>query len=35
MTISQIKSIATERGYSITASVKVEIISEFLKQQNI
>lgn len=35
MTIEQIKSIATERGYTITKTVKAEIITEFLEQQNV
>jgi hypothetical protein len=33
MTISQIKSLAEEKGYTITKSVKDEIITEFLEQQ--
>lgn len=33
MTIAQIKSLAAECGYSITKTVKVEIIAEFLEQQ--
>lgn len=34
MTIAQIKALATELGYSITKTLKVDIISEFLAQQN-
>lgn len=34
MTVSQIKAIAEERGYSITATLKADIIQEFLTQQN-
>lgn len=34
MTIAQIKALATELGYTITKSVKADIISEFLSQQN-
>lgn len=34
MTIDQIRAIAAQREYTITASVKAEIISEFLEQQN-
>ena len=33
MTIAQIKSLASERGYSITKTLKAEIIEEFLNQQ--
>jgi hypothetical protein len=33
MTISQIKEIASGRGYSIKATVKASIIEEFLAQQ--
>lgn len=33
-TIEEIKSIATQRGYTITKSLKDEIITEFLAQQN-
>lgn len=33
MTIVQIKSLASERGYSITKTLKAEIIEEFLNQQ--
>lgn len=33
MTIAQIKSLATELGYSITKTLKADIISEFLAQQ--
>lgn len=34
MTIAQIKALAAERGYTITASKKADIIAEFLEQQN-
>jgi hypothetical protein len=33
MTISQIKELAAERGYSITATLKADIIDQFLIQQ--
>ena len=33
MTIEQIKALADERGYTITKTVKAEIIAEFLQQQ--
>lgn len=33
MTIAQIKELALECGYSITATRKADIIAEFLKQQ--
>ena len=33
MTVEQIKALAVERGYTITKTVKAEIISEFIKQQ--
>jgi hypothetical protein len=33
MTIAQIKELATERGYTITATLKADIISQFLEQQ--
>ena len=33
MTITQIKSLAQELGYTITKSLKAEIIAEFLQQQ--
>ena len=33
MTISEIKALADELGYSITATKKADIISEFLAQQ--
>lgn len=33
-TIEQIRSIAAQRGYTITQSVKADIIAEFLEQQN-
>lgn len=33
LTIAQIRSIATERGYTITATRKADIIAEFLAQQ--
>lgn len=34
MTTSEIKAIATERGYTITQTSKADIITEFLEQQN-
>jgi len=34
MTIAQIKALATELGYSITKTLKADIIEEFLQQQN-
>lgn len=34
LTIAQIKALATERGYAITATKKADIITEFLEQQN-
>lgn len=33
MTIAEIKSLASERGYSITKTLKADIIAEFLAQQ--
>lgn len=33
MTIAQIKALAAERGYTITATIKAEIIQQFLTQQ--
>ena len=33
MTIAQIKSLASELGYSITATLKSDIINEFLADQ--
>lgn len=33
MTIAQIKSLASELGYSITKTIKADIINEFLAQQ--
>lgn len=33
MTIAQIETIAEERGYSITQTLKADIIDEFLSQQ--
>lgn len=33
MTISEIKSLADELGYTITATKKADIITEFLAQQ--
>lgn len=33
MTIAQIKSLASELGYSITKTLKADIIEEFLAQQ--
>lgn len=33
MTIANIKSLAVELGYSITKTLKADIIEEFLEQQ--
>ena len=33
MTIAQIEAIADERGYTITSTLKADIIEEFLEQQ--
>lgn len=33
LTIAQIRAIAAEKGYTITASRKADIIAEFLAQQ--
>ena len=33
MTVAQIKTLATELGYTITATTKANIIAEFLEQQ--
>lgn len=33
MTIAQIKALAEEKGYTITATRKADIIAEFLAQQ--
>lgn len=33
MTIANIKSLASELGYSINATLKADIIAEFLRQQ--
>jgi hypothetical protein len=33
MTIAEIKASAAERGYSITKTVKADIIEEYLAQQ--
>jgi hypothetical protein len=33
MTIAQIKALAEELGYTITASKKADIVTEFLSQQ--
>lgn len=35
MTISEIKALAVELGYSITKTRKAEIIEEFLSQQEV
>lgn len=35
MTVDQIKAIATAKGYTITKTVKAEIITEFLAAQNV
>lgn len=34
MTINEIESIATARSYTITETLKADIIAEFLEQQN-
>lgn len=33
MTIAEIKALASELGYTITKTLKAEIITEFLEQQ--
>lgn len=33
MTVAKIKSLASELGYSISATLKADIIAEFLRQQ--
>lgn len=33
MTIAQIKALAEEKGYTITATKKADIISEFISQE--
>lgn len=33
MTVASIKAIAIERGYTITKTVKADIIAEFIEQQ--
>lgn len=33
MTITEIKALAKEKGYSITKTKKADIIAEFLEQQ--
>ena len=33
LTIAQIREIAAEKGYTITASKKADIIAEFLEQE--
>lgn len=33
MTVAQIKAIAVERGYTISSTLKADIINEFLTQQ--
>lgn len=35
MTISRIKMLAVERGYSITATKKADIINQFMEAQNV
>lgn len=35
MTITEIKSLAAMRGYSITKTLKADIIQEFLNQQGV
>jgi hypothetical protein len=34
MTIAQIEALAEELGYTITKTLKADIIEEFLEQQN-
>lgn len=34
MTIAEIEELATELGYTITKTLKDDIIAEFLEQQN-
>lgn len=34
MTVAKIKTLASELGYSITKTLKADIIAEFLEQQN-
>ena len=34
MTVIQIKALASELGYSLTETLKADIINEFLTQQN-
>ena len=34
LTVAQIKAIAKEKGYTILATKKADIIAEFLEQQN-
>ena len=34
LTIAQIRALAAEKGYTITATLKAEIIAEFLEQQS-
>lgn len=33
MTVTQIKALASDRGYSLTKAIKSDIIHEFLEQQ--
>lgn len=35
MTIAEIKSLATDLGYSITKTLKADIIEQFLEQQEV
>jgi len=35
MTIAEIKSLATDLGYSITKTLKADIIEQFLEQQGV
>jgi len=35
MTIAEIKALASDLGYGITATRKADIISEFLEQQGV
>lgn len=34
MTVAKIKGIASDRGYSMTKTLKADVIAEFLAQQN-
>lgn len=35
MTVAEIKELAAARGYTITKTVKAEIIAEFIEQQGV